>query len=86
MTTTPETAVIAAIASHSGLLESTITPETRFREDLQADAFDLTMILISIEDDTGVDLLSLDTDDLKTVADLITAYKTAASSSPKATS
>lgn len=79
MTPDLATLVLQSIASHFGLLESTLTRETRLAEDLGADEFDLQTILLDFEEETGGTILGLDLEDVKTVADLIKAIDTAAS-------
>lgn len=59
----------AIIVDQLGVEESKITPETNFKNDLEADSLDVFQIITEIEDELGVEI---DTDEsLETVADLV---------------
>lgn len=72
---TPAETVTQTVASHFGLLASSITDATRLAEDLGADSLDLVQILMAIKEATGKDLSAQDTDDLLTVGDLVKAVE-----------
>ncbi len=48
-----------------------ITPETRFKEDLEADSLDLFELVMGLEDEFGVEIPSEDLEKILTVGDVI---------------
>lgn len=48
-----------------------ITEETRFKEDLNADSLDLFELVMSLEDEFGVEIPSEDLENIATVGDVI---------------
>jgi acyl carrier protein len=48
-----------------------ITPETRFREDLDADSLDLYELVMELEDRYGIRVSEEDAAELQTVADVV---------------
>ena len=51
--------------------EEMITPETRFKEDLEADSLDLFEMIMSIEEEYGTEFPAEDLEALLTVGDVI---------------
>ena len=54
-----------------GLEGVTITPETRFKEDLNADSLDLFDLVMEFEDEFGTEIPSEDLEKLTTVGALL---------------
>ena len=52
-----------------------ITPETRFKEDLEADSLDLFELIMSMEEEFGVEIPSEDLEKIATVEDIIEYLK-----------
>lgn len=48
-----------------------ITEESRFKEDLNADSLDLFEMVMSLEDEFGVEIPTEDLENIKTVGDVI---------------
>lgn len=48
-----------------------ITPETRFKEDLEADSLDLFELIMSMEEEFGVEIPSEDLEQLLTVQNVM---------------
>ena len=49
----------------------TITPETRLNEDLNADSLDVVEMLMSLEDEFGVDIPDEEIEKMKTIGDVV---------------
>ena len=49
----------------------TITAETRLNEDLNADSFDVVEMLMSLEDEFGVDIPDEEIEKMKTIGDVV---------------
>lgn len=58
------------IAEQLNTEESTITENTRFKEDLNADSLDLFELVMAMEDKFGVEIPTEDLEKLKTVGDV----------------
>ena len=52
-----------------------ITLETRFKEDLDADSLDLFELVMALEDEYGVDIPSVDLENLTTVGAIVDYLK-----------
>ncbi len=59
------------IADQLGIDASTITEETRFKEDLEADSLDLFELVMSVEEEFEVEMPSEDLEKLTSVGDII---------------
>ena len=59
------------VADNLGVDEDSITMETSFKEDLNADSLDLFEMVMALEENYGVDITSEDLEQLLTVADVI---------------
>jgi len=59
------------IASKLSIDASTVTTESRFVEDLNADSLDLADLVMSIEDTFSVTFEDADTEQFKTVGDVV---------------
>ena len=59
------------VADNLGVDEDSITMETSFKEDLNADSLDLFEMVMALEENYGVDIPSEDLEQLLTVADVI---------------
>ena len=55
------------IAGQLGIDEETIKPESNFKEDLNADSLDLFELIMSLEDEYGVEIPSEELESLTTV-------------------
>ena len=61
----------AILAEQLDVDEESITPETRFKEDLEADSLDLFEMIMSIEEEYGMEFPAEDLEALKTVGDVL---------------
>ncbi len=64
------------IAGQLNIDESTVTEEASFKEDLGADSLDLFEMVMSLEDEYGVEIPSDDLEKLTTVGAVIDYLKT----------
>ncbi|MDO5401929.1 MAG: acyl carrier protein [Eubacteriales bacterium] len=55
------------IAGQLGIDESMVKPESNFKEDLNADSLDLFELIMSLEDEYGVEIPSEELESLTTV-------------------
>ena len=51
--------------------ESKVTPEARFREDLEADSLDLVELIMAFEDKFGGEISDEDAQQISTVGDVV---------------
>lgn len=51
--------------------ESKVTPEARFREDLEADSLDLVELIMAFEDKFGGEISDEDAQNISTVGDVV---------------
>jgi acyl carrier protein len=63
--------VKAIIVELLGGDESKITPQARFREDLEADSLDLVELIMAFEDKFGAEISDEEAQKIKTVGDVI---------------
>lgn len=61
----------AIVADNLGVDEDTITMETSFKEDLNADSLDLFEMVMAVEESFGVEIPSDDLEQLLTVSDVM---------------
>jgi acyl carrier protein len=54
-----------------GADEAKITPEARFREDLEADSLDLVELIMAFEDKFGAEISDQDAQNIKTVGEAV---------------
>ncbi len=59
------------IADQLGIDASTITPDSKFTDDLNADSLDLFELVMAIEEEYGVEIPSEDLEGISTVQDVI---------------
>ena len=59
------------LAEQLDLDEETITPESRFKEDLEADSLDLFELLTSLEEQYSLEIPAEDMENLTTVGSVI---------------
>ncbi len=59
------------VASHLGKAEDEITPDSSFIEDLGADSLDLVELIMSMEDEFGLEISDEDAENIITVQDAI---------------
>ena len=59
------------VASHLGKSEEEITPDSSFIEDLGADSLDLVELIMSMEDEFGLEISDEDAENIITVQDAI---------------
>lgn len=62
----------AIVADNLGVDEDSITMESSFKEDLNADSLDLFEMVMALEENYGVEIPSEDLEKLLTVSDVIT--------------
>ena len=63
--------VKAIIVDLLGVDESKVTPQSRFREDLEADSLDLVELAMALEDKFGAEIHDEDAQKIKTVGDAV---------------
>ena len=66
------TEVQVIIVDLLGVDESKVTPDARFREDLEADSLDLVELIMAFEDKFGGEISDEDAQQISTVGDAIT--------------
>ena len=59
------------VADNLGVDEDSITMETSFKEDLNADSLDLFEMVMALEESFGIEIPSEDLEELQTVADVM---------------
>jgi acyl carrier protein len=59
------------IANLLGVDEAKITPEARFREDLEADSLDLVELIMAFEDEFGGEISDEDAQKITTVGEAV---------------
>ncbi len=59
------------IASELGVEEEKITLESTFKDDLGADSLDLFQMVMSIEDEYGIEIPTDDLEKMSTVGDIV---------------
>lgn len=59
------------IASELGVEEDKITLESTFKDDLGADSLDLFQMVMSIEDEYGIEIPTEDLEEMSTVGDIV---------------
>jgi len=62
----------AIIVDILGVDEDKVTPEARFREDLEADSLDLVELIMAFEDKFGAEISDEDAQKIATVGDAVT--------------
>ncbi|HHY50553.1 MAG TPA: acyl carrier protein [Alphaproteobacteria bacterium] len=60
------------VAEQLGVDESKIVPEARFSDDLNADSLDLVEMIMSLEEEFGVEIPDEDAEKILTVQDALT--------------
>ena len=60
------------VASQLGKSEDEVTPESSFIEDLGADSLDLVELIMSMEDEYGLEISDEDAEKIVTVKDAVT--------------
>jgi len=66
------TEVQVIIVDLLGVDESKVTPDARFREDLEADSLDLVELIMAFEDKFGCEISDEDAQQITTVGDAVT--------------
>jgi len=66
------TQVQVIIVDLLGVDESKVTPDARFREDLEADSLDLVELIMAFEDKFGGEISDEDAQQISTVGDAVT--------------
>jgi len=75
MATTQER-VTDIIVELLGVDKAKVTPEARFREDLEADSLDLVELIMAFEDEFGGEISDEEAQKIETVGDAITYIET----------
>lgn len=57
------------ISEQLGVEESQVTPNASFEEDLNADSLDLVELIMSLEEEFGVEISEADAENIRTVGD-----------------
>jgi acyl carrier protein len=65
------TEIKAVVVDLLGVDEAKVTPEARFREDLEADSLDLVELIMAFEDKFGAEISDEDAQGIKTVGDAV---------------
>ncbi len=73
---TTEERVTKIIVDLLGVDESKVTPEARFREDLEADSLDLVELIMAFEDEFNGEISDDKAQEITTVGDAINYIKT----------
>ena len=63
--------IVAVVAEQLGVSADELTPETSFKEDLNADSLDLFQIIMSLEEEFGIEIPNEDAEAIKTVGDAL---------------
>jgi acyl carrier protein len=63
------------IVEQLGVDEDKVTPEARFREDLEADSLDLVELIMAMEDEFGGEISDEEAQQLKTVGQAVDYLK-----------
>jgi acyl carrier protein len=63
--------VRAIIVELLGVTAEKVTPEARFREDLEADSLDLVELIMQFEEEFGGEISDEDAQQVKTVGDVV---------------
>ncbi|MCI5700135.1 MAG: acyl carrier protein [Lachnospiraceae bacterium] len=63
--------IIEVAAEELGVEADKITEETSFKEDLAADSLDLFQMVMSLEEEFGVEIPTEDLESLETVGDVV---------------
>ena len=66
------TEVKVIIVDLLGVDENNVTPEARFREDLEADSLDLVELIMAFEDKFGGEISDEDAQQITTVGEVVT--------------
>ncbi|MCD6518829.1 MAG: acyl carrier protein [Anaerolineae bacterium] len=64
------------IVEQLGVDESKVTPEARFREDLEADSLDLVELIMAFEEEFGGSISDEEAQQITTVQDAVTFIET----------
>jgi acyl carrier protein len=67
--------IAAIIVEQLGVDEEKITPDARFREDLEADSLDLVELIMAFEDEFGGEISDEEAQQIKTVGEAIAYLK-----------
>ena len=67
------------IAEQMGVDKGSITPETTFTDDLNADSLDIFQIISELEDIFGMEFTNEDADKIRTIGDAVEYVKKALS-------
>ena len=63
--------VTAIIVDQLGVDASKVTPEARFREDLEADSLDLVEMIMTLEEEFGGEIPDEDAQNITTVTEVV---------------
>lgn len=63
--------VVVIIVDQLGVDESDVTPEARFREDLEADSLDLVELMMAFEEEFGGEISDEEAQKISTVGEVV---------------
>lgn len=63
------------LADQFGVDEDSVTSETSFRGDLNADSLDIVELIMALEEEFGITVEDEDAESVETVGDLVSAIK-----------
>jgi len=69
--------VVVIIVDQLGVDESDVTPEARFREDLEADSLDLVELMMAFEEEFGGEISDEEAQKITTVGEVVAMLEAA---------
>ncbi len=69
--------VVVIIVDQLGVDESTVTPDARFREDLEADSLDLVELMMAFEEEFGGEISDEEAQKITTVGEVVAMLEAA---------
>lgn len=82
MATEIEQMIFGFISSHFGLPPDSLSPETSFKDDLEADSLDIVEMSIRVEEALGVTIEDDDLVNLETISDVIALIEKSRNEAP----
>lgn len=63
--------IIKVVAEQLGVNENILTKDTSFKDDLNADSLDLFQIIMSLEEEFGIEIPNEDAETIETIGDAL---------------